>query len=69
MASFRTPVSGSRVMATPDPIYRPASPSEWIGTGSFITSASSPMSLTSLQGPSETKTDFPGPCLNIRSAR
>src|SRR3989441_3957822 len=67
IASLRTPVSGSRVMVTPEPRYRPASPSEWIGIGSFVMSASAPRSFTSLQGPSATIFEPPGTRVNMRS--
>src|SRR5688572_4506861 len=67
IASLRTPVSGSFVIVMPEPRYRPASPSEWMGMGSRVMSAASPMSFTSLQGPSLTSFDCPGTLVNIRS--
>src|SRR2546422_407901 len=60
-------LSGSRLcLWTPAPI---SSSSERIGSGSLVMSAASPISLTSLHGPSATSFDCPGTRLNIRSDR
>src|SRR2546425_2386875 len=69
IASLRTPVSGSFVIVMPEPRYRPASPSEWIGIGSLVRSASAPRRFTSLHGASATTFDCPGTRLNMRSER